>query len=234
MDLGLKSKSDMPPIYTTTYGKVLNLANEGDPEFQNLLGFMLLYGEVATRNTEEAHRWFHKAAQSGYSLAQRNDSDMHKLLDVRSKGGLAGERASDIEELRRQQAFFSEFSKREISATPASAEMYSAGEKLYTTFCAGCHGLNGIAAYVESPSFTMNERLEKSNETLLKSVRNGMGDMPGWAGALSDQDLLDIIIFIRTLKPDYESGIGQALRRAPQRYFLFGTMRYDHTAYQND
>ena len=44
------------------------------------------------------------------------------------------------------------------------------GEKLYITFCAGCHGFNDIAYYVNSPSFALGERLQKSDHELQKSI----------------------------------------------------------------
>ena len=96
------------------------------------------------------------------------------------------------------------------------------------------HGLNGIAAYVNSPSFAMNDRLEKSDLELLRSVSSGIGEMPGWGGALSEMELLDAITFIRTLRPSFEAGIGQTLRRTPERYFLFGAMRHNNAAYRNN
>ena len=95
------------------------------------------------------------------------------------------------------------------------------GEKLYLRFCGGCHGFNGIAWYVNSPSFALSERLDKRNEELANSIRNGRGEMPSWEFMLKPEQIDALVLFIRTLSITYENGIASNLRAAPELFFRF-------------
>ncbi len=108
------------------------------------------------------------------------------------------------------------------------------GEQTYVTFCAGCHGLNGIAAYAGAPSFALGDRMEKKDADLLHTIIHGHGVMPTWGSKLSEQSLANALRFIRTLPRQYENGIVQSLRAAPAFYFLFGPMSAEPVAYEAD
>ena len=95
------------------------------------------------------------------------------------------------------------------------------GEKLFTEFCAGCHGFNGIALYVNSPSFALGERLDKSDEELKNSIMNGKNIMPPWGNKLSKTQIDNILGFIRTLPSSFKKGIAGKLRDRPEAYFRF-------------
>jgi mono/diheme cytochrome c family protein len=94
------------------------------------------------------------------------------------------------------------------------------GEEVYLSFCGGCHGFNGIAWYVNSPSFALRERLNKSDEELTNSLKNGLNAMPAWENMLRPAQIDALVKFIRTLAPSYESGIAAELRR-PEKYLRF-------------
>lgn len=94
------------------------------------------------------------------------------------------------------------------------------GERTYLAFCGGCHGFNGIAWYVNSPSFALRERLHKSDAELAHSIKQGRGAMPAWEHMLKPGQVNALIRFIRTLAPNYESGIISELRR-PAEYLRF-------------
>lgn len=66
-------------IWISTAEKYLPLAMSGQAEYQNLLGFMLFFGEGIERDPEEAHVWFHLAAEAGHPTAQRNLAVLHQL-----------------------------------------------------------------------------------------------------------------------------------------------------------
>lgn len=187
----------------TTYEKFLPLAEAGDAESQNVVGFMLFHGEGVSMDRDRAVMWFQRAAEQGNARAQRN-------LDVMYSAG---------------PAVFDSRSGRE--AADAAAHRLSSGEGLYAKFCAGCHGFNGIAAYVYSPSFALGQTLEKSDDELMRSLLNGKGEMPNWDDKLSRTELQDILRFVRTLQSRYDLGVGQRLRDAPDQYFLFGPMNWD-------
>ena len=317
----------------TTYERLLPLAEAGDTNVQNILGFMFFYAEGVELDYDEAHGWFHRAAEEGNLLAQRNLGLFHAraraaipdyyfdpveanfwfsnysashpggsrlasqsyrafsrtfsgkdsvVLDDREIGkhlfvtlcagchgfegkasyptapsillGEALEKPDAVllgsilngtntmpawrETISEEQAhevlgyIRSEFEENRDKVTTAPAPTPAAGaagilrglelgETTYTKFCGGCHGYNGIAYYINSPSFALRERMHKSDSELTHSIKNGLGAMPAWEDMLSDQQVSSLVNFIRSLAPAYESGIDHDLRVAPDLYFLF-------------
>ncbi len=185
----------------TTYEKLLPLAEAGDAESQNAVGFMLFHGEGVDVDRVYAEIWFSRAAEQGNAKAERN------LALIQSMGSAVYDTAPG----------------REPAAAATQGRL--SGEELYARFCAGCHGFNGIARYVYSPSFALGQTLEKSDSELMRSLLRGKGEMPNWDDKLSRDELEDVLRFVRTLPSRYELGIRQALRAAPARYFLFGPMK---------
>lgn len=74
------------------------------------------------------------------------------------------------------------------------------GQDVYAMNCQSCHGANGSGMIPGTPDFTMGERLSKPDTALLESVRYGKGVMPALGGTLSNEEILDAIAFIRTLR----------------------------------
>ena len=173
-----------------TFRKFLALAEAGDAESQNAVGFMLFYGEGVNEDRGSARTWFRLAAAQGNALARRN----LEILDRLGGGG-----------------------------SPPARE-HAPGQSLYEKFCAGCHGFNGISAYVYSPSFALGETLHKSDDELMRSLLRGKGEMPNWDDKFSRAELSEVLRFVRTLRSNYELGIGQPLRSAPPLYYRFGPM----------
>ena len=66
-----------------------------------------------------------------------------------------------------------------------------AGETLYDGKCAACHGSSAEGA--SAPSI-----LEQPDAHFVSAVQNGIGNMPAFP-ELSEQDIADIIAFVRTL-----------------------------------
>jgi len=208
----------------STYVKYLSLARDGDPRYQNLIGFMSFFGEVAPLDRQQAHLWFHLAADQGYAPAKRNLAVMHGLgfgavEDGRQTGPSDAGNGALVETAPRMATV-----RRDRPERPV--------ERTYATFCAGCHGLNGIAAYIGSPSFALGERLDKTDAALLGSIRDGMGIMPSWDNKLPDPMLEELLDFVRDFERQYEAGIGQSLRHAPDLFFLFGPMIENDAAYR--
>lgn len=113
-----------------------------------------------------------------------------------------------------------------LLATPSASpkvdrEQIRLGEKTYLQFCGGCHGFNGISAYVNSPSFALGERMNKSDEELASSIRNGLGDMPSWENMLRPAQIDALVSFVRTFEQIYASGIDNRLRADPSLFFSF-------------
>jgi len=74
------------------------------------------------------------------------------------------------------------------------------GGQLYTQHCAVCHGPNGISVFPGAPNFARKERVFQPDAVLLNSVKYGKNAMPGFTGLLRDQQILDIISYIRTIR----------------------------------
>jgi mono/diheme cytochrome c family protein len=87
------------------------------------------------------------------------------------------------------------------------------GAKLYKRYCSGCHGADGRGgAHTFMPhiqNLTRRDYIEFIPDGFLFTViaEGGAavgksGYMPAWRGTLSEQDIKDVIAFIRTL-PTY-------------------------------
>ncbi len=74
------------------------------------------------------------------------------------------------------------------------------GAKIYATHCSGCHGDGGVSNMPGTPDFSRRERLFQPDMTLLVSIRDGVSVMPAYKGLLSDQEMLDVISYLRTLR----------------------------------
>jgi cytochrome c6 len=72
------------------------------------------------------------------------------------------------------------------------------GEQLYKTHCSMCHGESGAGAMPDAPNFAQNESLIQPDPLLLASIKQGKNVMPAYQGILNDQDLLDVIAYLRT------------------------------------
>lgn len=314
----------------TTYERFLPLAVAGNPDIQHLLGYMFFYGEGVALDYEEAHYWFHQAAEEGDLRAQRNlgffhsgaiaripdrfrdaseanlwfslaaanpentvisalasqsyddfliphvekvipetdDESLGENIYQRSCAGCHGfsghaaypdtpsfSRGDRLEQSDRilvasilqgkgkmppwdnalstemaykvvsyirkafDQGNVQEIPKAVLAASPADDHAAS-GEKIYLQFCGGCHGFNGIARYVNSPSFVLRERLDKSDAELANSIKNGLGAMPSWEHMLKPEQIEALVQFIRTLAQTYDDGISGELRR-PKQFLRF-------------
>lgn len=85
------------------------------------------------------------------------------------------------------------------SATAAYAADTANGAKLYQQYCIGCHGAAGDGMMPGAPNFSRGESLMQTDNALLNAIKNGKNAMPGFQGAISDKDILDIIAYLRTL-----------------------------------
>lgn len=184
--------------YESTYLRKLASAERGDPEAQNAVGFMLYRGDGVAVDRLQAQRWFEQAAAQGSARARRN---------------LAYIAASPPREQ------FSAKASANTVGGPASA-----GELAYVKFCSGCHGVDGVAAYENSPSFAFGERLHKSDAALMASLLDGLQEMPGWEGKLPVGELREILAHVRRLPARYDAGIGASGGARTGYVYLFGVM----------
>ena len=103
------------------------------------------------------------------------------------------------------------------SASPVSPD----GASVFLTYCAGCHGFDGFAAYRSAPSFSMGDRLNKSDTELLESVLHGKGAMPSWEDKLPISMLTSAIQYLRIMNRRLMSGQYPRQHHLPRYYFRF-------------
>lgn len=218
-----------PRLGDSTYEKFLVRAETGDPDAQNLVGFMLFFGEGVAQDKVEAHYWFHRAANQGHAVAQVNLAIMHAIGrdavadPVEAESYYARARSSPAAADRGVAQ--GDLSKAILVLRRQESDRVSIGQANYEKFCAGCHGLNGVARYIASPSFAIGERMDKSDDRLLDSIANGKGVMPSWKEKLGEEERRQILAYVRTLQGRFTRGIALSLRDTPSQYFTFGPMQ---------
>ncbi len=105
--------------------------------------------------------------------------------------------------------------KSNISQTPAPSIGIRNGnpfdgKSIYTTNCINCHGTDGygdgpIGQQLIPPAANLTVVGKKSDQELLRIIRNGRPGtaMPPWKGSLSDQDIVDVLSYVRTFSQEF-------------------------------
>lgn len=74
------------------------------------------------------------------------------------------------------------------------------GRDVYELQCLNCHGADGRAMEPGVPDFSLGESLYVPDVDLVRKLRDGDGHLPSYRGLLSDDELRDVIAYIRTLQ----------------------------------
>lgn len=74
------------------------------------------------------------------------------------------------------------------------------GQQLYNLHCASCHGITGIPVMPETPNLAMREGMNKPDIVLMQALKMGGRTKPPFFGRLNDQELLDILQYVRTMR----------------------------------
>lgn len=77
---------------------------------------------------------------------------------------------------------------------------YFDGEQVYRDQCRECHGPDGRGLAAGAPDFSRGEGLMRSETALFRSIADGAAGMPGFKGILADDEILDVITYVRTLQ----------------------------------
>ena len=75
------------------------------------------------------------------------------------------------------------------------------GQKIYQRDCAMCHGVQGISVMASAPSFKRGQGLLKSDFALKEHIKKGKNACPSFIGILRDQQIFDVIAYMRSLYP---------------------------------
>lgn len=86
-----------------------------------------------------------------------------------------------------------------------SAFALNPGADVYRTKCAMCHGADGLAASPTAKNFKVlsfkdPEMLKASDAQFIASTRDGKGKMPAYKDKLTDMQIKDVVLYIRTLQ----------------------------------
>lgn len=87
----------------------------------------------------------------------------------------------------------------------SSAKSIEAGRKVYVKYCQICHGEKGDGKGPTSQSLTvapaaLNKKSTQSDGSLAWKILSGKGPMPSWAPVLSEDDIWNVINYIRTFE----------------------------------
>ena len=214
----------------TTYERFLPLAEAGDPSIQNFIGFMYFYGDGVELDYDKAHYWYHLAAEEGEVKAQRNLGVFHSgsLPRIPEKYyapkeanlwfSLAAANSRDPEISKLASRSYGKFLATDIEKLLKDTEKRLFGETVFVTFCAGCHGFDGHAAYPGASSFALGQRLQQSNSVLVESILNGKGLMPAWGNLLSEELGFAAVAYLRRLDKGVagEDQVAESLTPAQQ------------------
>lgn len=85
-----------------------------------------------------------------------------------------------------------------LRAQVARADVF-AGQQLYQSHCANCHGFDGVPLVPGSPDFSRGEGLLKPDNMIFEIIKEGTSQMPRYEGILRDREILNLIDFLRTL-----------------------------------
>ncbi len=72
------------------------------------------------------------------------------------------------------------------------------GKTTYVTYCQACHGSDGRGALAGTPNFKRGQVLMKPDAQLFKTIMNGSKIMPGFRGVLKNEDIDNVISYIRS------------------------------------
>jgi len=86
-----------------------------------------------------------------------------------------------------------------LAVQPTAAADQRQGQQIYELHCEACHGVGGNAIEPGMPRFADGDSLFLMDQDLLRRIREGKDTMPAYRGLLSDEEIRDVIAYLRTL-----------------------------------
>ena len=110
-----------------------------------------------------------------------------------------------------------------LEAMPTGAQNQSEGKKLYVTYCSSCHGDNGkgdgpaaqslpVKPANHTDGAVMNQLTDKFLLEIISKGGSAVGKspmMPAWGGQLKENQLRDIVAYVRSLAESPRKGSGK-------------------------
>ena len=82
----------------------------------------------------------------------------------------------------------------------ASATDLAAARLLYEQHCASCHGVSGQPRYSDIPDLRRSGISAMPSFQVVNKLKLGGPKKPPFLGRLTDQQLMDTLVYVRTLK----------------------------------
>lgn len=86
-----------------------------------------------------------------------------------------------------------------MSALAFASDIYS-GREVYDMHCQTCHGIDGQPMEPGVPDFSRGDSLYVPDVELVQRLRGGSEHLPSFRGLLTDEELRDVVAYIRTLQ----------------------------------
>ena len=85
-----------------------------------------------------------------------------------------------------------------LAVSPVFAGDPFAGSNIYVQHCANCHGGDGRGVIAGTPSFRGGALMMRSDSELKQTILSGKNLMPAFRGLIDDQQIDDVVTYIRT------------------------------------
>lgn len=95
---------------------------------------------------------------------------------------------------------FAAFLTASIVGSSAFAADLAKAKQNYDRHCAACHGFNGMSVVVDAPNLRMNQGLLQSDLLIVQKLKAGSPKKPPMIGILRDQEMMDILTYVRTIR----------------------------------
>lgn len=86
-----------------------------------------------------------------------------------------------------------------IGSVAQGADYYN-GRDIYQKHCLTCHGAGGRSQDAGIPDFSRGDALFASDTDLFDLIRKGSAAMPAYRSILEDEEIRDVIAFLRSLQ----------------------------------
>jgi cytochrome c6 len=86
-----------------------------------------------------------------------------------------------------------------LAVRPSLAADPQKGRQTYELHCEACHGVAGKSIEPGTPRFAGGDSLFLMDQDLLRRIREGKNTMPAYRGLLRDEEIRDVIAYLRTL-----------------------------------
>ena len=87
-----------------------------------------------------------------------------------------------------------------LAAANAVAVDLVKAKQNYDRHCAACHGFNGMSVMPDAPNLRLNQGLTQPDLQIITKLKAGSAKKPPFLGMMSDQELLDVVAYVRRIR----------------------------------